>query len=237
MKAGAKLESATTDAVRPQAELLKPYLVLRHAHSTIAAKSRLDPRRLVTHPRRTSLQHFAKAISRDKTVIKTALVAMTIVGCDCDARLCEYIGETPAKWSTIADCEAAMKSQMLHERNFNYPLVSGICRTTQMPSSQLAATASQPELTTATRAATDPLPEELSDRPSIAVGSQATATETEAATPAAYESVVDGGRSVLYRTNNGYALVKTDLGRAASATIGMAKRSATWLAAKMPAGL
>jgi hypothetical protein len=166
-------------------------------------------------------------------VIKTALVAMTIVGCDCDARLCEYIGETPAKWSTIADCEAAMKSQMLHERNFNYPLVSGICRTTQTPTSQLAATASQPE----TRAATDPLPEELSDRPSIAVGSQATATKTETAMPVAYESVIDGGRSVLYRTKNGYAVVKTDLGRAASATIGMAKRSANWLVAKMPDGL
>ncbi len=61
-------------------------------------------------------------------MIKTALVAMTIVGCDCDAKLCEYIGETPAKWSTIAECEAAMKSQILHERNFDYPLVSGICR-------------------------------------------------------------------------------------------------------------
>jgi hypothetical protein len=31
-------------------------------------------------------------------------------------------------------------------------------------------------------------------------------------------------------------VVKTDLGRAASATIGMAKRSASWLAAKMPNG-
>jgi hypothetical protein len=170
-------------------------------------------------------------------VIKTALVAMTIVGCDCDARLCEYIGETPAKWSTIADCEAAMKSQMLHERNFNYPLVSGICRTTHTPSSQLAATASRPELTTAAQTATDPLPSELSHQPSVAVGSQATATETDAARPVAFEAAVDGGRSVLYRTKNGYALVKTDLGRAASATIGMAKRSASWLAANMPGGL
>ncbi|RUT86467.1 hypothetical protein EOD15_25035, partial [Mesorhizobium sp. M7A.T.Ca.US.000.02.2.1] len=85
-------------------------------------------------------------------MIKTALVAMTIVGCDCDAKLCEYIGETPAKWSTVAECEAAMKSQMLHERNFNYPLVSGICRTKgSSSSSQLAATASRPELKPASR--------------------------------------------------------------------------------------
>jgi hypothetical protein len=61
--------------------------------------------------------------------------------------------------------------------------------------------------------------------------------ETEAARPVAFEAAVDGGRAVLYRTKSGYAVVKTDLGRAASATIGMAKRSASWLAAKMPAGL
>ncbi|MCP9232424.1 hypothetical protein NMG46_19495 [Mesorhizobium sp. LMG 17147] len=169
-------------------------------------------------------------------MIKTALVAMTIVGCDCDARLCEYIGETPAKWSTIAECEAAMKSQVLHERNFDYPLVSGICRT-QNSSSQLAATASEPELTTASTAATDPLPPELSHRPGAAVGTQATATETETVRPVAYEAAVDGGRAVLYRTKAGYAVVKTDLGRAAAATIGIAKRSANWLAAKLPDGL
>jgi hypothetical protein len=174
-------------------------------------------------------------------VIKTALVAMTIVGCDCDAKLCEYIGETPAKWATLADCEAAMKSQMLHQHNFNYPLVSGICRAPSPSTStaQLAATASRPELTTTPQAATtdSPLPPELSHRPSVPVGLPATASETEAARPVAYEAVVDGGRAVLYRTKNGYAVVKTDLGRVASATVGMAKRSANWLAGLVPTGL
>ncbi|TIS35116.1 MAG: hypothetical protein E5X11_22380, partial [Mesorhizobium sp.] len=101
-------------------------------------------------------------------MIKTALVAMTIVGCDCDAKLCEYIGETPAKWATIADCEAAMKSQMLHQRNFNYPLVSGICRT-KASTSELAAKASRPELRPPNRVVEPiaPLPPELSRRPSV----------------------------------------------------------------------
>jgi len=173
-------------------------------------------------------------------VIKTALVAMTIVGCDCDAKLCEYIGETPAKWSTIADCQAAMKSQMLHQKNFNYPLVSGICRTQgSSSSSQLAATASRPELKPVSKVVKveSPLPPELSHRPSVAVGSQTTAMEADAARPVAYEQVVDGGSGVLYRTKNGYALVKTDLGRAASATVGLAKRSANWLAGLVPDGL
>jgi hypothetical protein len=169
-------------------------------------------------------------------VIKTALVAMTIVGCDCDAKLCEYIGETPAKWSTIADCEAAMKSQILHERNFNYPLVSGICRTKgSSSSSQLAATASRPELKPVSRVVKieSPLPPELSHRPSVPVGSPTTAVEAAAA----HEQVVDGGTGVLYRTKNGYAVVKTDLGRAASVTADAAKRSVNWLAGLVPTGL
>lgn len=171
-------------------------------------------------------------------MLKTALVAITIVGCDCDAKLCEYIGETPAKWATIADCEAAMKSQMLHQKNFDYPLVSGICRSKgSASSSQLAAAASRPELKPASRNVQTPLPPELSHRPSVSVGSPTTAMEAAAARPVAYEQVVDGGTGVLYRTRNGYAVVKTDLGRVASATVGMAKRSANWLAGLVPSGL
>ncbi|MEI9414147.1 hypothetical protein [Mesorhizobium sp. Cs1321R2N1] len=171
---------------------------------------------------------------------KIALVAMTIVGCDCDAKLCEYIGETPAKWSTIAECEAAMKSQILHERNFDYPLVSGICRTKGSSSTAKgAATASRPKLKS-TSPTTEPeraLPAELSHRPSVPVGSPTTATEAAAARPVAYELVVDGGTGVLYRTKNGYAVVETDLGRAVSAIAEAAKRSVNWLAGLMPTGL
>ncbi|AZO11870.1 MULTISPECIES: hypothetical protein [unclassified Mesorhizobium] len=173
-------------------------------------------------------------------MIKTALVAMTIVGCDCDAKLCEFIGETPAKWATIADCEAAMKSQMLHQRNFGYPLVSGICRTKgSASSSELAAKASGPELkpVDSTVETTAPLPPELSHRPSVPLGATVTASETEAARPVAFEAALDGGSAVLYRTKAGYAVVKTDLGRAASATVDMAKRSANWLAGLLPSGL
>ena len=166
-------------------------------------------------------------------MIKTALVAMTIVGCDCDAKLCEYIGETPAKWTTIADCEAAMKSQMLHQRNFNYPLVSGICRVKgSASSSELAAKASRPDLKPRKRVVETiaPLPPELDHRPSAPVGATVTASEAEAAKPVAFDGSVDGGRAVLYRTKAGYAVVKTDLSRAAGATVDAAKRSASWLA-------
>jgi len=82
-----------------------------------------------------------------------------------------------------------------------------------------------------------PLPPELSHRPSVPVGATVTASETEAARPVAFETAVDGGSAVLYRTKAGYAVVKTDIGRATSATVDMAKRSANWLAGLVPRGL
>lgn len=138
-------------------------------------------------------------------MIKSALVAMTIVGCDCDAKLCEYIGETPAQWTSLADCEAAMKSHVLREGNHDYPLVTGICRTKDFAEPQLAST----------EAAT-PLQPEIE--------------------PSAYAGIIAGGRSALYRTANGYALVRSGLDRAADGTLAAAKRSSAWIAEALPEG-
>lgn len=129
-------------------------------------------------------------------MIKSALVAMTIVGCDCDAKLCEYIGETPAQWTSVADCEAAMKSRILREGNHDYPLVTGICRTTTFADPQLASA------------------------PTIHPEAQ----------PAAYAGTPQDNGSVLYRTANGYALVRSGLDRFADGTLAVAKRSSSWLA-------
>jgi hypothetical protein len=52
--------------------------------------------------------------------------------------------------------------------------------------------------------------------------------------PWLYGTVVDGGRAVLYRTRDGYALARTGLGRAASGTADLARRTAAWLRAKSP---
>lgn len=61
-------------------------------------------------------------------MIKTALIAMTVIGCDCDAKLCEFIRDTPAQWATVAECEAALRTEVLREKSYAYPLVSGVCR-------------------------------------------------------------------------------------------------------------
>jgi hypothetical protein len=163
------------------------------------------------------------------TVIKTTFVAMTIIGCDCDAKLCEYVGETPAQWSSITDCEAAMKHQVLRARNYDYPLISGICRTANPPKTHLAAAPAQQADGAVARAATEPF-----RQPSVTFGAQATAAEAAAARPLLYEKVLDGGRAALYRTSNGYAVVKSRVGRVAAQTVDLAQRSANWLTAGFP---
>ncbi len=68
-------------------------------------------------------------------MLKTALVAMTIVGCDCDAKLCEFVSESPAQWASVAECEAAAKAHVVRTPGVDYPLVTAICRTTANPES------------------------------------------------------------------------------------------------------
>lgn len=165
-------------------------------------------------------------------MIKTALVAMTIVGCDCDAKLCEYIGETPAKWSSLADCEAAMKTQVLRHGNFGYPLISGVCRTVQKPASKLAS-APMPHGSAPPAVITDEITALGLRRPEMPVRSGKTAVTDADAKPSFYDEVIDGGRAVLYRTENGYALVKTGLSQTVSDTASAMGRSAGWLSAQL----
>ena len=61
-------------------------------------------------------------------MIKSAIVAMTLLGCDCDAKVCTYIGESPQQWDSVTSCEASMKAQVLARSNLDYPLVTAECR-------------------------------------------------------------------------------------------------------------
>jgi hypothetical protein len=143
-------------------------------------------------------------------MIKTALVAMTIVGCDCDAKLCEYVGETPAQWATVAECEAAMQSQIVGRDNFNYPLISGICRSVPDPvSSAIAVSATREADWSAAFDTTAPKAEGI------------------------YGNVVAGSRMVFRKRADGYGLVRTGVGQAADGTVGLFRRSASYL---LPAG-
>lgn len=136
-------------------------------------------------------------------MIKSALVAMVVIGCDCDAKMCEFISQTPPQWSSVGECETALKQQTLSRSLENYPVVTGICKE-QNPDGSAVVTASaksvDPVQTSAIPAPAEPQVQR-----------------------AAYTGVVEGGRTILYRTANGYTVVRDTLGRAASGTAAIAR--------------
>ena len=115
-------------------------------------------------------------------MIKTALVAMTVIGCDCDARLCEYISESPAQWASVEACEAAVKTKVVQSPGVDYPLVTGICRVVAEPQAA-------PATTVVERIELD-----QKDGRSL------------------YKTVQNGGGVVLRKTADGYSVVKAGLG-------------------------
>ncbi len=71
-------------------------------------------------------------------MVKTALVAMTLLGCDCDAKVCQFVSETPQQFASVAECEAAMQTHVLRNSTLDYPLITGQCRVTGEPGVELA---------------------------------------------------------------------------------------------------
>jgi hypothetical protein len=130
----------------------------------------------VTPRSRTMLRSFAP---EGREMLKTALVAMTIVGCDCDAKLCEFVSETPAQYASAAECESAVKAQTVRTPGVDYPVVTGICRTVS------------------------PSPGEENAAPAVELASL---KHEDGRT--LYEMVGDGGGYVWQKTADGYALMK-----------------------------
>lgn len=89
-------------------------------------------------------------------MLKTAVIAMTVVGCDCDAKMCEFIRATPPEWSTVAECEEALKSRAVRDADAGYPLIIAICRSTEESSVRMASAPTVDASTTASTAMTMP---------------------------------------------------------------------------------
>lgn len=147
-------------------------------------------------------------------MIKTALVAMTVLGCDCDAKMCQLVADTPATYATVADCEAALKKRVVTTGNQDFPLVTGYC-SVRSPD-QPVMVAGTPAAKAAEAAAVAPTLTPAPERRRLLAGMLDGG-----------KSVLSGGKSVLYRTAGGYTLVRDRLGDAASGTAAAAKRLRT----------
>lgn len=139
-------------------------------------------------------------------MIKTALVAMTVMGCDCDARLCEFISETPPQFATVSECEAA-KAQVLRHQSFDYPLISGMCRSAPGEPPQLADTSDL----------------------HFDTSPPATAASDTGLAAVLYGEVVGGSQLMFRRSADGYALLTGGLGRAKAEAVGLLQSAAALL--------
>jgi hypothetical protein len=59
-------------------------------------------------------------------MIKSALVAMTILGCNCEQNTCEYVRTAGIPSSSIAECQSRMKAE-IKRTNAEYPLLVAVC--------------------------------------------------------------------------------------------------------------
>ena len=72
-------------------------------------------------------------------MIKSALVAMTILGCNCEQNTCEYIRTAGVPSVSMSECQSRMKAE-IDSTNAEYPLVVAICENLPEEPAALAST-------------------------------------------------------------------------------------------------
>lgn len=77
-------------------------------------------------------------------MIKAAIISATILGCDCDARQCEYIRDEPAQWTSIENCESEIAQRNLDGAGPAYPTVIAVCYAPAAPTAQAASPEASP---------------------------------------------------------------------------------------------
>lgn len=65
--------------------------------------------------------------------MKTALIVMTILGCDDTVTQCHYIDTVESTWQSVALCDAESEAKMTRYQNANYPVVVAVCEDRKDP--------------------------------------------------------------------------------------------------------
>ncbi|WP_394689681.1 hypothetical protein [Hoeflea sp.] len=61
--------------------------------------------------------------------MQTALIIMTILGCDDSAMQCHYVETLDQRWETIEACDAEAEARLSNYNNISYPVVVAACQT------------------------------------------------------------------------------------------------------------
>lgn len=59
--------------------------------------------------------------------MKTTVVILMLLGCDCDGVTCEYIRTVSSDWASVESCEAASDFLEMTTESLSYPLVIAQC--------------------------------------------------------------------------------------------------------------
>lgn len=68
--------------------------------------------------------------------MRTAMVLMTILGCDDTASDCRYIATPQQRWTSIELCDADSEKQLGQFTNVAYPVVVAVCQMPDAPVQQ-----------------------------------------------------------------------------------------------------
>lgn len=60
--------------------------------------------------------------------MKTALVLMTILGCDDSATECHYVATLPERWASVELCDSVSEQRLEQYSNAPYPVVVAVCQ-------------------------------------------------------------------------------------------------------------
>ena len=75
--------------------------------------------------------------------MQTALILMTILGCDDSATQCHYVEMLDERWATIQECDAISEDRLKLYSNLDYPVVVAVCQTPE--DAGLAEVAGEPQ--------------------------------------------------------------------------------------------
>lgn len=70
--------------------------------------------------------------------MRTALVLMTILGCDDSATDCQHVATLQQRWTSIELCDAESEKKLGDFVNASYPVIVAVCQTPEEPQSGLA---------------------------------------------------------------------------------------------------
>lgn len=59
----------------------------------------------------------------------SAMIVMTILGCDDSVSHCRYVSSVSGTWTTIENCDAESQKQLPKFTNSNYPVIVAVCET------------------------------------------------------------------------------------------------------------